>query len=315
MINFCYKNISRKQYFEDLDKLWQDHLNIKDKYSFISCFAGIGGSSLGYSASGGKELLAIEHDEKSANVFKRNYPDVEVFNDDIKNFNPELWMEENNIKPYDLDILDGSPPCQGFSMLGKKNPNDLRNKLIFEYARIVLAFMPKIFVMENVFGILLKKYDFLINDFKKRLDKSYNIEVFNLNLRHYGLPQDRKRVFFIGIRKDIEYKRSSLLPNRIYGASKIKDLFPYIDKITAHDGFNPIQDNCTIVVASGIYIKLIDGSIRQADQEEIKSIQSFPKEFDIKENEKRLLGNCVPPYFVWKLSNQLKKIIGGKLKR
>lgn len=100
-----------------------------DQPTVISLFAGCGGSSLGYQLAGFKELLAVEWDNNAVETFKLNFLDVPVYHGDIGKLTSEKCMELAGVKPYALDVLDGSPPCQGFSIAGKRKFDDPRNSL------------------------------------------------------------------------------------------------------------------------------------------------------------------------------------------
>jgi DNA (cytosine-5)-methyltransferase 1 len=180
-------------------------------YSVISTFAGGGGSSLGYKMAGFKELLAIELDGNAVETFKLNF-DCPIWQKDILEVKGKDILEFCNIKKGELDILDGSPPCQGFSMVGNRNVNDNRNDLFKEYVRLIKELSPKVFVMENVPGMIKGKmkgrFIEIMNNFKS-LD--YNVKCKLLNAKYYNVPQSRERLIFIGIRKDL--KKFPIFPN------------------------------------------------------------------------------------------------------
>lgn len=170
----------------------------------ISTFAGCGGSSLGYKMAGFKELLAIDFDKNSVETFHLNFPEVTCWEMDIKEVTAEDILSHCNIKKGELDVLDGSPPCQGFSTVGKRNVSDSRNDLFKEYIRLITELAPKVFVMENVTGMIkgtMKGRFIEIMETLKALD--YNVKCKQLNAANYGVPQTRQRVFFIGVRKDL----------------------------------------------------------------------------------------------------------------
>jgi DNA (cytosine-5)-methyltransferase 1 len=118
-----------------LEACWQEHLKPKaeDAPTVISLFAGCGGSSLGYSMAGYRELLAVEWDDHAVETLKLNFPDVPVWHGDIAKFSVEECLRITGLQPGELDVLDGSPPCQGFSTAGKRKMDDGRNQLFREY--------------------------------------------------------------------------------------------------------------------------------------------------------------------------------------
>ena len=169
----------------------------------ISLFAGCGGSSLGYKYSGYKELLAIDFDRNAIETFKLNFPEVPIWQKDIRQVTSKEILDFCNLKVGELDILDGSPPCQGFSTAGKRNVNDSRNDLFLEYVRLVKELKPKVFVMENVSGMIKGKMKGKYIEIIKTLKElNYNVKSAVLNSMYYGVPQSRQRLIFIGIRKD-----------------------------------------------------------------------------------------------------------------
>jgi DNA (cytosine-5)-methyltransferase 1 len=179
----------------------------------ISTFAGCGGSSLGYKLAGFKELLAIEWDNNAVEIFKLNFPDVPVYHGDICKLSSVECMKLAGIKSGELDIFDGSPPCQGFSTAGKREFNDPRNSLFKEYARLLKDLQPKVFVFENVSG-MIKGYmkQIYLEIIKTLRDCGYNCKGQVLNDMYFNVPQSRERVIIIGVRKDLGIEPSHPKP-------------------------------------------------------------------------------------------------------
>jgi DNA (cytosine-5)-methyltransferase 1 len=174
------------------------------KPTVISTFAGCGGSSLGYKWAGFKELLATDFDDDSIKVFKANFPGVPTLQADIRQVTAAEILALVGLKPGELDVLDGSPPCQGFSHAGRRKVRDERNDLFKEYVRLVREIRPKVFVMENVAGMVSGRMkgrflEILAN--LKGLD--YRVRCRLMDSRYYDVPQARKRVIFIGVRGDL----------------------------------------------------------------------------------------------------------------
>jgi DNA (cytosine-5)-methyltransferase 1 len=122
-------------------------------------------------------------------------------------------MKLAEIKPGELDILDGSPPCQGFSTAGKRNFNDSRNSLFKEYCRLLRDLQPKVFVFENVSG-LIKGYmkQIYLEIIKELRDCGYKCKGQVLNAMYYNVPQSRERVIIIGVRDDLGIEPSHPKP-------------------------------------------------------------------------------------------------------
>ncbi len=183
-------------------------------YTVVSTFAGCGGSSLGYRMAGFRELLAIDNDGNSVETFKLNFPEVPVWNRDICGITGKEILDFLGIGKGDLDLLDGSPPCQGFSTAGNRNIADERNNLFLEFVRLVRELRPKVFVMENVSGQVkgnMKGKFVEIMEAFGSLD--YSVRAKLLNSKYYGVPQSRERIFYIGVRKDVGIEPIYPIPN------------------------------------------------------------------------------------------------------
>jgi DNA (cytosine-5)-methyltransferase 1 len=173
-------------------------------FDVVSLFAGCGGSSTGYVMAGGKVLLAVEWDDNAVATYKANYPDTPVYHGDIGKLTIDEILKITGLKPGELDILDGSPPCQGFSTAGKRDFCDTRNQLFREYVRILQGLKPKVFVMENVSGMVKGKMKLIFAEILRELKGSgYRVKARLMNAMYYGVPQSRQRMIFVGVREDI----------------------------------------------------------------------------------------------------------------
>jgi len=195
----------------EIEAVHQQPIRTKNsKFTVIDLFSGIGGFAHGFEQAGWDSVLAVDYDKNVEATHKHNYPHIPYLNGDLSN--PEVidTIVEVN-KDKDIGIIVGGPPCQGFSMFGKRrfvntkgwDPHtDPRNKLVFSFIEIVEKIQPRWFVMENVPGLatsgngyFLKK---IIEDFKKA---GYdNVEARILNAADYGVPQKRRRLIVIGNR-------------------------------------------------------------------------------------------------------------------
>lgn len=198
----------------ELDFISRD-LIIKDPPDFtvISTFSGCGGSSTGYVWAGGKVLLAIEWDNNAVETYRLNYPDTDIYHGDIAKISVEQVLERTGLQPGELDVFDGSPPCQGFSTAGKRNLDDDRNQLFREYVRLLKGLQPKVFVMENVSGMVKGKMKLLFAEILTELKQSgYKVSAKLLNAMYLGVPQSRQRMIFIGVREDLNIEPSHPKP-------------------------------------------------------------------------------------------------------
>lgn len=189
-------------YADTLAAAWQAHLAARDidAPTVVSTFAGCGGSSLGYSMAGYRELLAVEWDDHAAGVFRRNFPGVKLHHGDIKDVDPAAL----GLRPGELDVLDGSPPCQGFSQFGRRQLDDPRNQLFREFVRLLAAWQPRAFVMENVRGMIEGIMRPVFNEIMHELKAcGYRVSARLVDASYLGVPQMRKRMIIIGTRSDL----------------------------------------------------------------------------------------------------------------
>ena len=184
----------------------------------LSLFSGCGGFSLGFSAAGFlvKGYLELESDLRK--IYKLNFPDSIELGGDITEINARLLANYKE-RIGDVDVIIGGPPCQGFSLSGKRQINDPRNVLFKHYLRFVDVFRPKVAVLENVRLLTSMKNpdgqfvkDEISEEFRKH---GYHIKCFEINAKDYGIPQHRERVMFIAVRNDISEMPS--LPEKIHG--------------------------------------------------------------------------------------------------
>jgi DNA (cytosine-5)-methyltransferase 1 len=185
-------------------------------FSVISTFAGCGGSSLGYRMAGFKVLWASEFVDAARTVYEANKaPGTIVDGRDIREVDPLAVLETLGLKPGDLDVLDGSPPCASFSTAGKRDAHwgeakkysdktQRTDDLFFEFVRFVRAMQPKVFVAENVSGLVkgvAKGY--FLNILAAMKSCGYRVEARLLDAQWLGVPQARQRIIFVGVREDL----------------------------------------------------------------------------------------------------------------
>ncbi|MDR5790292.1 DNA cytosine methyltransferase [Caballeronia sp. LP003] len=193
-------------YPDRLNEAWAAHLapRAPDAPTVVSTFAGCGGSSLGYSMAGFQERLAVEWSDKQAASFSANFPHVPLFLGDIAELSDDEALRRAKVVPGQLDVFDGSPPCQGFSTAGARRFDDGRNQLFLEFLRLLRAFAPKAFVMENVRGMVVGKMRLIFAEIIEQLrDAGYTVSARILVAGHYGVPQMRPRMIIVGIRNDL----------------------------------------------------------------------------------------------------------------
>lgn len=177
---------------------------VKGAPTVITTFAGMGGSSLGYKMAGFDVRLAVEWDPDAAEVYRLNYPKTPLIHGDVAKVTVEQALEMAGLQPGELDVFDGSPPCQGFSTTGKRSLDDPRNQLFREFVRLLDGLRPKAFIMENVSGMVKGKMRGTFAEILKELKgKGYRVKARLLNAMYLGVPQARERMILVGIREDL----------------------------------------------------------------------------------------------------------------
>lgn len=173
----------------------------------VSLFSGCGGTDLGFEKAGHQVIWSNEIDVTACNTYKDNM-----------GFSPVCGDIKNQFDFPKAELLVGCYPCQGFSLYGKRSKEDPRNFLFREFSRALKHVQPKYFVTENVKGLLfgfgLRIYEDMIKEFR---DLGYDTYTNTVNAKYYGIPQDRERVFIVGMRKDLF--RQYEFPKRTHGSS------------------------------------------------------------------------------------------------
>lgn len=186
----------------------------------ISLFSGAGGLDKGFEAAGFNTAWANEYDKDIWETFEKNFPNTFLDRRSIRD------IPSKNIP--ECDGLIGGPPCQSWSEAGSlKGIEDKRGQLFFEFIRVLRDKNPKFFLAENVSGMLASRHSEALENIKKLFtDSGYILSFALLNAVDYGVPQDRKRVFFIGIRKDLAFSFTFPKPlkNKLVLQDKIADL-------------------------------------------------------------------------------------------
>lgn len=187
---------------------------LTNKYTTIELFAGAGGLALGIERAGFDTLALIEIDKDAADTLSANRPDWRVINDDVSNISGLDLREYFGLAEGELDLLSGGAPCQSFSYAGKRlGLEDARGTLFYHYARFLAQLQPKMFLFENVRGLLThdkgRTYKTITDIFESC---GYVIQKKVLNAWDYGVAQKRERLITVGIRKDLAEKTAFSFP-------------------------------------------------------------------------------------------------------
>lgn len=324
----------------------------------VSLFSGCGGSCLGFEMAGYETLFASEFIEEARATYKQNHEGVYIDDRDVRLLKPEDVLSV--IGNREIDVLEGSPPCASFSLSGKREKGwgetreysdtvQRSDDLFFEYARLVEGLQPKVFVAENVKGLVIgtgKGYFKLI---LARLKKAgYRVQARVVNAAYLGVPQARERVIFIGVRNDIakEPQFPKPLPYTYSIKEAITDNPSLLDPETQHmigfkgqaiypewlklskgqsskkyfnllkpDMNKPVQ---TLLATGGIVgTASVTHPVyaRKFNLEEVRALSGFPKDFVLtgsftKRYER--IGRAVPPLMMKAIAECIaKEILNG----
>lgn len=306
-----------------------------------------GGSTMGYKLAGFNHLGGVEIDKQVADVYQTNHNPKYLFNEDIRQFNKRTDLPK---ELYSLDILDGSPPCSTFSMAGSREKawgkskqfregqaNQTLDDLVFVYCDTIIKLQPKVFILENVKGIIQGNAKLYSKQIVEKMTKAgYTVQVFCLNAASMGVPQKRERVFFIGFKNELkfaklklEFNEKAILfgevennSNKING-DKITEAFFKWWNITpkgkslsfAHPKgsfFNSIRVSekevlGTITSTTGAMI-IHHTNPNKVSDEIIKMCGTYPLDYNFKSIEpKYLIGMSVPPVMTAQIATEIYK--------
>ncbi len=171
----------------------------------ISLFSGCGGLDLGFEQAGFEIPVANEFDKTIWETFKANHPKTHLIEGDVRQ------VTRDDMLPFtggEIDGIIGGPPCQSWSEAGAlRGINDARGKLFFDYIRILRDFRPKFFLAENVSGMLANRHADAVKGILELFqDAGYNVSLTLVNAKDYGVAEERKRVFYIGFRSDLDIR-------------------------------------------------------------------------------------------------------------
>ncbi|MEG3973324.1 DNA cytosine methyltransferase [Microcoleus sp. herbarium8] len=300
-------------------------------YRFVDLFCGAGGMTQGLLQAGFRPVASVEINAIASATHTKNFPDCHHLCDDIKNLNPRNLLAE--IGSPEVHIVAGGPPCQGFSVAGKRDPNDPRNRLFREFVRVVSEIRPWYVVMENVPGILTMQKGAV----KQAICEAFqeigypHMSVAILESAAYGVPQIRPRAIFIANRFGMQnpYPKSQLLPEQYKAIeSAIDDLpeytpIPEINHEWTRHSVEYMERLAKVPPGGSLYESYADAFKRQypgkpsmtvkenhggthihpylnrvISAREMARLQSFPDSFIFEGSMKKAMwqiGNAVPP--------------------
>lgn len=208
------------------------------KYKLISLFAGAGGLDLGFQKAGFEIVAANEFDKTIWETYEKNH-EAKLIRGDISEISSEEFPE--------CDGIIGGPPCQSWSEAGAlKGIDDPRGQLFYEYIRVLEDKKPKFFLAENVKGMMAKRHTEAVENIVSQFeDAGYDVFIHLLNASDYGVPQDRKRVFYVGFRKDLNISFDNPPEKYDYKVTLKDAIYDLKDNvIPARDKNKTNGDNC-----------------------------------------------------------------------
>lgn len=312
------KNKRKEKYISKSNQLYVDpHMETRKEQNvimplFMSLFCGAGGSSLGYTWADYKEVLAVDYDKHAVKSFKNNFPGVPVLQWDLEEHSPQDLLDELKMKPGELDLLDGSSSCVNLSPANiNAELYATSNKLFWKLSLFVGVIQPKVFLFENVEGLLHDRNLGILLEQKRRLNMlNYVWGYAVFSAENYEVPQERKRVIFVGIRNDVYEKSSkgSFFPtpnfddlDRLSISSVLPDLSgcsPGQFKDDFRFGNRPF---CTITAGMSLWVYDKEVDKRRPTIPELMVASSFPVNFKLEgsiADQWERIGNAVPPKLI-----------------
>ena len=312
----------------------------KNNLNVFGTFICGGGSTMGYKLAGFNHLGGVEIDPPIADVYKENHNPKYLFLQDIRDFNKRTDLPT---ELYSLDLLDGSPPCSTFSMAGSREKAWNKEKvfregqakqtlddLVFVYCDTIIKLQPKVFLLENVKGIIQGNAKVYSKAIVQKMTKAgYTVQVFCLNAASMGVPQKRERVFFIGHKNEFKLPKLELKFNEKgikFGEIKETEAIrkPLIESYLKHFNnsdktgramaesgntfgfFYKSLDNliCATVTSGGAYC--IENKAEYLTDIEFCKVGTFPIDYNFKGIEPQyLIGMSVPPVMTAQISHQI----------
>lgn len=311
------------------------------KITVVDLFCGCGGITQGLNDAGFEVLAGIDIWDKAIETYQANQDHTALCRD-LTKFGPEDFITETEIKSFDL--LVGGPPCQGFSIAGKRDNKDPRNSLFMEYVKYLNYFKPKAFIMENVVGILSMKTASgeLVRDIiLSELRQNYECEYYKLSAADFEVPQKRVRILFIGFRKDLGIKPTkpeSMNANNHIAVKTILEDKEDIDKkyylsSKALEGIRKKKEKMeekghgfgaqyldmnepSYTIPARYWkdgydalVKYSDTEVRRLTIKELARIQTFPEDYEFKGSKKDIImqiGNAVACKFAYHIGKYIQ---------
>ena len=301
-----------------------------------------GGSTMGYKLAGFEHLGGVEIDPPIADVYKTNHNPKYLFVEDIREFSKRNEYPKDL---YNLDILDGSPPCSSFSMAGNREKDWGKTKvfregqaeqrlddLFFDYIALAKKLQPKVVIAENVKGLIQGNAKAYVHRIKKEFELAgYNVQLFLLNAASMGVPQKRERVFFICQRKDLNLPKLKLefnevsipfgeIDNNTKGKLITGEMLKYWEVCPKGNSLSKVHPKGNYFGSYKISESVVSNTIIGSDSspvlhykypnylsnDNICQIGTYPLDYNFKKIEpKYLIGMSVPPVMTAQIATEI----------
>ena len=311
----------------------------------ISLFSGCGGLDLGFERAGFHVSVANEFDPAIFDTFRVNHPNTHLIEGDVRKVTKE------DIAPFldgEVDGIIGGPPCQSWSEAGSlRGIEDARGQLFFDYIRILKEFRPKFFLAENVSGMLANRHDAAVQNILQMFGEAgYNVSLTLVNAKDYGVAEERKRVFYIGFRNDLNidfvFPRGSTtdddkkitlrdiiwdlqdtavpaaeknkhnpaaINNNEYFTGDYSSMFMSRNRVKAWKMEKVGKNECRFVAGC-------ENLYRRMTIREVARVQGFPDDFKFiytdTNNAYKMIGNAVPVNLAYEIAVAIKLFLEGK---
>lgn len=315
----------------------------KNGYKVFGTFVCGGGSTMGYKLAGFEHVGGVELTEHYSRLYKENHNPKYFYTQDIRE-----WNNSNDLpnELFNIDLLDGSPPCASFSTAGARERKWGKEKeyeghtqktddLVFEYVKTINKLKPKTFLMENVSGLIKGNAKLYVKKIFKQLELiGYNFQLFSINAASLGVPQMRQRVFIIGHKKEYNLPKLKLEFNEptISFETATKEFWYLGGNKLSQSGVGKIWDETQIghnhIKAFGMCKPalnkpantitatacLMNGSRdikhpiekRELNKQEFCVLQSYPLDYNFLNENYSCIGRSVPPVMTAQIANQIK---------
>jgi DNA (cytosine-5)-methyltransferase 1 len=274
----------------------------RNGYTVASLFSGCGGSCLGFRMAGFRVVYACEFVAAARDTYRANFPETPLDASDVRTVTAKTLIAAaetalDSIGDRGVDVLEGSPPCASFSSAGKRardwgsvkpysDTEQRTDDLFFEYARIVGELRPKVFVAENVSGLVkgVAKGYFLdiLAAFQAH---GYRVRSQVLDAKWLGVPQSRERLIFIGVREDLA--RDPAFPRPFRYSYSVADAVPHLRAVEGANGFNhhryssAYRAAATLQATRALQVEAELGERRRFTMRELKAVAGFPDDFEL----------------------------------